>query len=117
MVFASSGALARSFRDIDLFSKVVIDTQPWIVDPGLVPLPWTPSNSVTLPKKLRVGVIVDDGVVRPTASVQRAIQYATERLRGHAAIELVDFVPFKHADGIAIAVRLPVSQLHLQAPF
>lgn len=98
--------MARSLRDVDLFSKVIFSAQPWLVEPSLIPIPWTPLESTTVPKKLRVGIMMDDGVVRPTAPMLRALSMAKTKLSGRSDIELVDFKPLDHAKGIDIVVRL-----------
>jgi amidase len=52
--------MARSLDDIEFFAKNVVDTEPWKLDPKCLPIPW---RSVDVDKKLRLGVIWNDGIV------------------------------------------------------
>ncbi|KAF2201094.1 amidase signature enzyme [Delitschia confertaspora ATCC 74209] len=56
------GPLSTSLEGIKLFMKTLIDAKPWIREPSL------------LPKKLKVAVMWDDGVVRPHPPVLRALE-------------------------------------------
>lgn len=104
VINSSNGTMTRSLRDVELFYKVQLDAEPWLVEPNLVAMPWTPSASVTLPKKLRVGIIKDDGVVRPTGPMARALAMAEKKLKSSPLVELVPYEPMDHATGISLAV-------------
>jgi amidase len=52
--------MARSLNDIEFFAKNVVDTEPWKLDPKCLPIPWRP---VDVGRKLRLGVIWNDGIV------------------------------------------------------
>lgn len=99
-------------RDVDLFSKVILGAEPWHVEPHLIPIPWTPLEKSVLPKKLRVGIMKDDGVVRPTAPMRRALAMAETKLKGRSDIELVEYTPFDHEKGVNIAVGIA----HIECP-
>ncbi|GAM85567.1 hypothetical protein ANO11243_035740 [Dothideomycetidae sp. 11243] len=89
-----NGPMARTLNDIKLFARVVVGAEPWRVDPKCVPIPW---RDITLPKKLKIGVLWHDDVSRPTPPVQRALKHTAERLRksGH---EIVDWPPDLHKE-------------------
>ena len=90
------GPLARAREDIDLFMKTVIDTQPWLQDPSLVPIPW---RSITLSvKDFTVAVMWDDGVVHPHPPIIRALQETVARLK-QSAIRILDWQPIDHQKG------------------
>jgi amidase len=55
-----NGPMARSLDDIEFFAKNVVDTEPWKPDPKCLPIPW---RSVDVGRKLRLGVIWNDGIV------------------------------------------------------
>lgn len=81
-VYPVMGPLARSADDIDLFMKAALDSEPWRVDPLIAPLPWR-DTAVPEARKLKIAVCYDDGVVRPTPPILRALKEATTKL--HAA--------------------------------
>ncbi|KAF2643232.1 amidase [Massarina eburnea CBS 473.64] len=94
------GPLSTSLEGVKLFMKTIIDAKPWIREPSLIPMPWkTDSQFPVLPdgsKKLRIGLLVDDGVVRPHPPVLRALNSMTEKLKTVPGIQVVEWKPFKH---------------------
>ncbi|KAH7193681.1 amidase signature domain-containing protein [Fusarium flagelliforme] len=81
-----NGPLGRTLQDIQLYSKAVIDSQPWLADPKCLPIPWRPAQ---LPSKLKIAFMWHDGMVLPTPPVIRALRIAKERLEaaGHTIVE------------------------------
>ncbi|CAF1078987.1 unnamed protein product, partial [Rotaria sordida] len=56
-----------------------LDTEPWLRDPSLVPIPW---RSISLnSKNLTIAVMWDDGVVHPHPPVIRALRETVEHLK------------------------------------
>lgn len=94
------GPLSTSLSGVKLFMKTLIDAKPWIREPSLIPIPWRTDPQIpTLPngnKKLKIGVIYDDGVVRPHPPVLRALKTVVDKLRNVEGIEIVDWQPYKH---------------------
>ena len=66
--------------------------EPWVKDNYLVPLPW---RSVTLPPKLKIAVLWDDGIVRPHPPITRALKEVKAKLEA-AGMEIVNWVPEGH---------------------
>lgn len=104
------GPMSTSLEGIKLFMQTIIDQKPWIIDPSLISLPWktAPLLRATADgkRKLRVGVIQDDGVVRPHPPILRGIKSITESLSSHPDIEFVDFPPYKHDEAWRIIASL-----------
>lgn len=44
-------------------------------------------------RPLRIGILRSDGVVKPVASIERALQHVIRKLSQSADIELVDYTP------------------------
>ncbi|RMZ75560.1 hypothetical protein DV737_g5233, partial [Chaetothyriales sp. CBS 132003] len=67
----------------------------------VIPIPW---RAVTLPKKLKLGVIWNDGMVTPSPPVQRALKATVQKLiqAGH---EIVDWDSSSHARAYSIIGR------------
>ncbi|CAF1689473.1 unnamed protein product, partial [Adineta ricciae] len=87
------GPLARHRDDIHLFMKTILDTQPWLTDPSLVPIPW---RSIALTShRLTVAVMWDDLVVHPHPPVTRALRETIQHLK-NSAIRIVDWQPIDH---------------------
>ncbi|KAI1075752.1 amidase signature domain-containing protein [Whalleya microplaca] len=96
-VIAAIGPMSTSLEGLRLFTKAVLDRRPWLHEPGLVALGWR-DEKATLPpgRKIRLGVLWDDGVVKPHPPVLRGLTEVVEKLRGSERIELVDWKPWKH---------------------
>ena len=93
-VGSSLGPMATSFRDIELFMSSLLNqqTRPWEWDQGTLPTPWrkvdgllSGSGSSWQTKPIVVGVMLEDGVVRPTTPVRRALTQWVEQLQTAAA--------------------------------
>ena len=94
------GPLSTSLQGCKIFLKTLIDQKPWLHEPSLLPFPWRDEVSYLTKsdgkKRLRVGVLWDDGVVKPHPPIIRALNECCEKLRGVAEVELVDWKPYKH---------------------
>ncbi|KAF2826811.1 amidase [Ophiobolus disseminans] len=100
-VLASTGPMCRSMRDMELFTKLLIDAKPWLHDPKLIPIPWTGLNTATPKKPLKIGIIEHDGFIISQPPVQRAIAWAKQRLSDPAhssAFEVKPFTPYNAAE-------------------
>lgn len=94
--------MCRSARDLELLIKTVQDTKPWLKDPSLLPIPLqVPDISQ---KKLRIGIMVHDGVVLPHPPVLRALKLLKDELKASDGVEVVDYIPYKHKEGYSIIV-------------
>ncbi|CAF3863605.1 unnamed protein product [Rotaria sp. Silwood1] len=95
-IIAVLGPLARKREDINLFMKTVLDTEPWLRDPSLVPIPW---RSISLnSKNLTIAVMWDDGIVHPHPPIIRALHETVENLK-ISGIRVIDWEPIDHQKG------------------
>ncbi|EFE41346.1 general amidase GmdB [Trichophyton verrucosum HKI 0517] len=104
-VTSVNGPMARDLRSISLWAEAVVGSQPWITDPKCLPIPW---REVELKRSLKIGILWNDGMVRPTPPVRRALKETAEKLRlaGH---EVVDWQPIGHAQAADILDRFFLS--------
>lgn len=84
-----AGPMATSLATTEYFMESLIASSPWSLDPTAVPIPWR-KELATPPanRKLRLGVVFDDGVVKPQPPVARAMRETVDALRaaGHEGI-------------------------------
>jgi amidase len=104
-----NGPLARTLADIIFYTKAIITSEPWLIDPKCVPIPWRP---VEPPKKLKIGVLRHDGIVMPTPPVKRALATAIEKLR-KAGHEIVEWSPEGHSKALSLLVSGPICHVTL----
>ncbi|KAI1655067.1 amidase [Daldinia decipiens] len=97
-----NGPLTRTLADLELYSKTVVDAEPWRVDPRCLPIPW---RAVSLPQKLKIGVMWHDGTVVPTPPVTRALRHAVAKLEA-AGHEMVEWSPEDQAQGTELLIRM-----------
>ena len=105
-IYNSLGPMSRSIEDLEVWSKAVLEGEPWMgADPKCLPVPW---RNVTVPKKLCLGefafvelqdhithsrvpgILLDDGIVKPLPPVTRALAQIRAALEaaGHNVIEV-----------------------------
>ncbi|KAJ4267671.1 hypothetical protein NW762_003785 [Fusarium torreyae] len=101
-VMSVNGPLARTLQDIEIYSKIVVDSQPWLLDPKCLPIPWRPAQ---LPEKLRIAFMWHDGMVRPTPPVARALQIAKDKLEA-AGHTIVEWDPVDQKEGSELLQRM-----------
>ena len=84
------GALAPTLAALQMWCEAILSTEPWRVDPNVLPIPW---RGVTLPESLVFGVVMDDGVVRPLPPIARALHETKAALeaRGHKVVVIPPF--------------------------
>lgn len=106
------GPLSRSLAGIKIFMKTLIDQKPWLTDPSLVSFPWRETKTSSLlrtvegKRKLKIGIMRDDGVVKPHPPILSAMDRLTSALAANPDIELVDFAPYKHDEAWRIVSSL-----------
>lgn len=104
------GPLSTTLGGIKLFMKTLIDAKPWLSEPSLVPFPWRDSLDhlgSSGRAKLKIGVLWDDGVVKPHPPVLRALRGTVDKLKGVAEIEFVDWKPYRHDQAWELIVSTP----------
>jgi amidase len=98
------GPMTRSLSSITTITKSVINAEPWLLDPRVVPIPWRDSIYEEVQSSpLVIGVIVDDGVVKVHPPIERALKELAAKLK-EAGHELVDWEPSLHKECIEIMV-------------
>ncbi|KAF2434522.1 amidase [Tothia fuscella] len=100
-----NGPMARSLRDIVLFSKTIVDAEPWLHDPRCLSIPWRP---VPEKRKLKLGVMWNDGIVLPTPPVVRALAETVKKLQA-AGHEIVDWSSEGHRQAVDLLARMFVA--------
>jgi amidase len=99
--------MSSSLEGVNLFMQTVLAARPWLLEPALVPLPWTPVDiAPTATKPLRIGVMWHDEVVLPHPPITRALREFVGRLRELGHVEVVGFPAYKHDEAWAIASSL-----------
>ncbi|KAH8690709.1 putative amidase [Talaromyces proteolyticus] len=99
-ILCSTGPMCRSARDMDLFMTTILAAKPYLLDPSLIPIPWTGMRT-PLQNRLKIGIISNDGFIQPQPPVMRAISWAKNLLSddSHASlIEVKEFKPFGAAE-------------------
>ncbi|KAF8841095.1 amidase signature enzyme [Paxillus ammoniavirescens] len=102
-VATTCSPMARRLDDLEEFWKRVVEMKPWDYDHTCVPIPWRPVNLEG--KKLRWGIVWEDGIVPPSPACRRTLEWVSDALtkQGH---EVVDFTPPSIADGFSVGLQL-----------
>ncbi|KAM6492245.1 Amidase signature domain containing protein [Amanita muscaria] len=97
--------MAGSLEDLSEFWKRVIMAKPWLYDHTCIPMLWKDINLQDEGRKLKWGVIWEDGTIPPTPATRRALSMVITALKrqGH---EVVDFNPPDVYHGLKLGYRL-----------
>lgn len=98
------GPMSRSLEGIDLFMKVALHSKPWTSDLSLHQKPWTMGQTST--NKLTIGVMWDDGIVKPSPPLTRALNEVVEKLKHVPGVEIIEWKPYQHDKANKILVSL-----------
>ncbi|KAK7046537.1 amidase signature domain-containing protein [Favolaschia claudopus] len=97
--------MAASLADLEEFWKRIILMQPWTYDFTCIPLPWRTVDFQVERRKLKWGVIWDDGVCETTPACSRSLSLVVDALRANGH-EVVDFTPPNVSELLAIGFQL-----------
>ncbi|ROV88735.1 hypothetical protein VMCG_10067 [Cytospora schulzeri] len=101
-----AGPLAQSVEGLEVWMKTVLEQEPWEHETSLMPIPWRTDVQQALGvNNFTVGVMWDDGIVKPHPPVTRALRHAAEKLKG-AGVKVVDWAPYEHQRGWDIIAPL-----------
>ncbi|KAI0527721.1 amidase [Xylaria bambusicola] len=100
-----NGPMTRTIEDLEYYSSSVVRSEPWHADPRCLPMPWRP---ITLPQRLKIGVMWHDGIVLPTPPVTRALRQTVDRLKA-AGHEVTEWSLETHETGLKILLRMFVA--------
>lgn len=99
---SSIGPMSRHLSTLIDMTRSCLLAQPWDLDPNVTPLPWREDKYVEVQTRpLKIGLILDDGVVRPHPEIELAVQRAAELLE-QAGHEIVPWDTSDHMDCIKI---------------
>lgn len=78
------GPMGRTVADLALLMEVATSTRQAQLDPRVAPLPLGKHTDIDI-RGLRIGLVLDDGFVAPSAAVTRGVRRAAEVLRAAGA--------------------------------
>ncbi|KAJ6114627.1 hypothetical protein N7486_000405 [Penicillium sp. IBT 16267x] len=97
IVRSVAGPMSVSLASIERYMEAVPCASPWELDHQVAPVPWRRSLASLRPKRLKIGFLVDDGVVRCQPPAERGVRDVIEALKsvGH---EVFEWDASSHAD-------------------
>jgi hypothetical protein len=103
-ILAILGPMCASLRDIQMFMENTLSTEPWKKDHTLVAIPW---RKPTLPKKIKVAIMWDDGVVVPHPPITRGLKEVKAAMEKFPDLfEITEWKPLNHKLGWDIIAGL-----------
>ncbi|KAK7462776.1 hypothetical protein VKT23_007360 [Stygiomarasmius scandens] len=95
------GPMANSMSAVKLFTKAIIDSQPWNKDPLVVRKEWSEKEYQLQfhggGQQLCFGIMWDNGVVKPHPPLHRAMVMTKEALEA-AGHKVIDWEPHRHLE-------------------
>ncbi|KAF8628044.1 hypothetical protein AX17_006048 [Amanita inopinata Kibby_2008] len=102
-VLAVYSPMTRTLDDLETFWRAFISMKPWEYEHSCLPIPW---RSVQISqKKLKWGVMWDDGIVAPSPACERALREVVDILKKHGH-DVVDINPPSPFEGFLIGSQL-----------
>lgn len=86
-ILSTNGPMAADRDSLELFMKVMLDAEPWKLEPSIRVAPWTPYEFT---RPLKVAVQWWDGVVKPHPPMIRALREVSEECK-KAGMTVVDW--------------------------
>lgn len=70
---------------MELYFETLMASQPWNIDPGLLPIPWNYEAAKKPQKPLKLAFVFDDGIIKPQPPVDRITREMAEKVKkaGH----------------------------------
>lgn len=102
-ILSVTGPLSRSLETLELVTKTIINSKPWLVDPSLAPIMWQEHQQK---KKYRIGILKHDGIVQPHPPIIRALEHVEKRLLELPNVEVFEYQPYDHNKALEIIFSL-----------
>ena len=85
IVRSVAGPMACNLATIERYMEVLSEARPWEVDQHVAPVAWRKELASPGAKRLRIGFLVDDGVVKVQPPIARAMREVIDALKaaGH----------------------------------
>ncbi|KAK5057785.1 hypothetical protein LTR84_011786 [Exophiala bonariae] len=115
-----TGVIANHIETLSLFMSSALSACPWNNDADCVPIPW--NSRIGISRKLRLGLLFDDGITHLTPPVLRVLKESQEKLAaaGHDVIVLdwsdlhlrgarIIFTMYTQEGGVGVREALDIS--------
>ncbi|KAF2754925.1 amidase [Pseudovirgaria hyperparasitica] len=97
------GPLSSSLSGIEILMQTVLSARPWLTEPALIPMPWTPF-AITGP--LKIAIMWHDDVVLPHPPITRVLKSMASAMQALENVTVVDWKPYLHDEAWAIVSTL-----------
>ncbi|KAI0334415.1 general amidase GmdA [Cubamyces sp. BRFM 1775] len=106
-IIGALGPIATSARDLALFCRVMLQQEPWLVEPPLLEIPWKQdvAEGAGLPERLTFAILWDDGVVAPHPPILDALKRARDALLA-AGHDVITWEPLDHKEAWDLILKL-----------
>ena len=107
-ILAVIGPMSTSLEGLKLIMSTVIAAKPWLVEPSVLPFPWRYQEPLLelKRKKLKIGVLWSDDIVKPHPPILRALREVVDKLHASGDFDIVDWKPYKHDEAWKIIASL-----------
>ncbi|KAH9897880.1 general amidase GmdA [Cubamyces lactineus] len=106
-IIGALGPIATSARDLALFCRVMLQYEPWLLEPPLLEIPWKQdvAEGAGLPERLTFAILWDDGVVAPHPPILDALKRARDALLA-AGHDVISWEPLDHKAAWDLILKL-----------
>ncbi|EFW19048.1 hypothetical protein D8B26_007234 [Coccidioides posadasii str. Silveira] len=98
------GPLTTTLNSLEFFMDAFISDKPWEREHRALPIPWRKDLAKVPDRPLKIGIVFDDGVVKPQPPVARALREVAEKFR-RAGHEVVEWDTSSHVKGLHLWLK------------
>lgn len=77
-----AGPMTNSLASIERYMEALPSASPWLIDQHVAPVPWRPDLASAGNRRLKIGFLIDDGVVKVQPPIARAVREVVDALKG-----------------------------------
>ena len=99
------GPMTTSIESVEMVTRVIVESQPWLLDPNCHPIAWQPDMLKSLMgRRLKIGLFDWDGICLPQPPIRNSLKQTADLLRkaGHIVI------PWKIDQKLAVDLAVSV---------
>ncbi|PLB50669.1 amidase [Aspergillus steynii IBT 23096] len=89
IVRSVAGPMTNNLASIERYMQALPAVEPWMIDPHVAAVPWRSHLASVGARRLKIGFLVDDGVVKVQPPIARAVREVVDALKaaGHEVFE------------------------------
>ncbi|WEW61500.1 amidase [Emydomyces testavorans] len=99
-----AGPMTTSLNSLEFFTEAFISNKPWEREHRALPIPWRKELADAPAHPLKIGIVFDDGIVKPQPPVARALREVAEKFHA-AGHDVIEWDTSSHVKGLKLWLK------------